>query len=315
MKRSNRLVILVGVLLAVLAFVAIVILLQQGPGPTGENDEVEPETVTVLVATRDIALGEAVTPDDVETREVNPEAVQGTPLGDPSAVGGQGALFAIPAGAQVSAEALGIGGGQIVDLAALLQPGEKAITVRVDAQTGAAFLVRAGDSIDIVVSAEVSVLQETADSIANDDPEAPPRFEEIPGLEGARTVKTVLQNKRVLFVSDTRAEEPEPQDTNGDGVIDENDAPPAEQVIESVLIVFAGTDQDAEVVKFAQRDNSELSSERNEIPSSISVIVRHDDDDAVETTTGVTIDSLVAEFGVRIPGIVEQLAPEESPAP
>ena len=46
MKRSNRLVIFVGVLLAILAFVGIVILLNQ-PGGPGPNQE--PTTAKVLV--------------------------------------------------------------------------------------------------------------------------------------------------------------------------------------------------------------------------------------------------------------------------
>ena len=310
MKRSNRLVILVGVLLAVLAFVAIVILLNRPTTPSGEEEE--PTTVTVLVATEDIDLAEPVTPDKVTTEEVDPEAVIGFGLSSPSQLQGQPALIAVPAGSQVSGEVVGIGEGRVIDIAAMLNPGEKAMAVRVDAQTGVGFLVQPGNVIDIIISEEVSVLQPTADSLAN--PDGPQRFEEVAGLEGARTVKAVLQNKRVLYVSDTRAEEPEQQDTNGDGVIDENDAPPAQTVIESVVIVFAGTDADAEVLKFAQRDASELSSERTEIPNSITVVIRHLDDDAVETTTGVTLDSLVEEYGLRIPGIVEQLN-EEAPAP
>jgi Flp pilus assembly protein CpaB len=309
-KRSNRLVILVGVLLAVLAFVAIVVLLNQ-QGPSGPSGEEEPTTVTVLVATEDIELAEPVTPDKVEEQQVDPDAVIGTGMSSASQLQGQPALIAVPAGAQVSEEVIVGGGG--IDIAAMLEPGEKAIAVRVDAQTGVGFLVQPGNNIDIIFSAETTVLQETADSVAN--PEGPPRFEEIAGLDGARTVKAVLQNKRVLYVSDTRAEAPEPQDTNGDGTIDENDTPPTAAAIESVVIVFAGTDQDAEVVKFSQRDNSELSSERTEIPNSITVVVRHLDDDAEEQTTGVTLDSLVEEYGLRVPGIVEQLNEEGTPTP
>ena len=311
MKRSNRLVILVGVLLAVLAFVAIVILLNSRPsGGGGTGEEEEPTTATVLVATEDIDIGEEVTAAKVSEQEVPLDAVIGTGLSDSSMVGGQPALFQIPEGSQVSGEAIGIGREGIVDIAGQLQAGEKAIAVRVDAQTGVGFLVRPGNSIDVIISEEVQVLQPTADSLAN--PEGPQRFEEVAGLEGARTVKAVLQDKRVLYVSATRAEQPEPQDTNDDGVIDENDEQPAAQVIESVIIVFAGTASDAEVVKMAQRDNSELSSERTEIPNSISVIIRSNDDDAIEETQGVTIDALVEEFGLRIPGIVEQLN-EETP--
>ena len=299
MKRSNRLVILVGVLLAVLAFVAIVILLNQNE-PTGE--EVAPPTETVLVATQALAIGDPVTPDVVEEREVPPEAVTGTALRSTSQVQGQPALIAVPEGSQVTAET--IGAGQVgTNIAAMLEPGEKAVTFQVDRATGVDFLVKPGDTIDVVLSQEVSVLQETADSIANDDPEAPARFETVTGLENQRSVKAVLQDKRVLYVSNTRAVEPDPVDTNGDGIIDETDQQPEQAVVDSVIIVFAGTDQDAEVIKFAQNDLSEV--------GSLTAVIRHADDDAVEETLGITIDQLVSEYGLRIPGIVEDLAGEE----
>ncbi|MBA3404326.1 MAG: Flp pilus assembly protein CpaB [Gemmatimonadaceae bacterium] len=301
MKRSNRLVILVGVLLAVLAFVAIVILLNQ------REDPVAPEeiTETVLVATQDIAIGDAVTPDLVEEQSIPPEAVQGTPLSSTTVVSGQIAVFPIPAGSQVTGESIGLGNDLAVNLPALLNPGEKAIAFQVDRVTGVDFLVKPGDTIDIVTSQLINVLQETADSAANTDENAPPRFEAIPGLEAARSVKAILQDKRVLYVSATRAQEQEPIDVNGDGVIDENDEQPAEAVIDSVIVVIAGTAQDAEVIKFAQNDLSEV--------GSLTAIVRHADDDEVEETLGITIDQLVEEFGLRVPNIVEQLNEEAAP--
>ena len=303
MKRSNRLVILVGVLLAVLAFVAIVILLNnQANTPTAEEEV----TQTVLVATEDIDIGEEVTPDKVEARDIPPDAAQGTPLTDPSAVSGQPAVFPIPEGSQVTGEAIGLGNRLAVDLPRLLEPGEKAISFQVDRVTGADFLVKPGDSIDIVLSQSITVLQETADSAANTDENAPARFEAVTGLENQRTVKAILQDKRVLYVSATRAEELEPtEDTNGDGVIDDNDAPPAQAAIDSVIIIFAGTDQDAEVIKFAQNALGEQ--------GALTAVVRHADDDAVETTTGITIDALVEDYGLRIPDIVEQLNEEATP--
>jgi Flp pilus assembly protein CpaB len=303
-KRSNRLVILVGVLLAVLAFVAIVILLQQQP-ETGGPDDGEPTTVPVLVALEAIDLAEPVTPDKVEVQQVQPDAVIGTALSNPSQLQGQPALIAIPAGAQVSEEVISGGGG--IDLSAMLNPGEKAIAFQVDRTTGIDFLVTAGDSIDIILSQQITVLQETADSVANTDANAPPRFEAVTGLEDQRSVKAVLQDKRVLYVSDTRAVEQEPtEDTNGDGVVDENDAPPEQAALDTVIIVFAGSDQDAEVIKFAQNAFGEA--------GALTAIIRHADDDEVADTLGITIDQLVEEYGLRIPGIVEQLN-EEQPAP
>jgi Flp pilus assembly protein CpaB len=301
-KRSNRLVILVGVLLAVLAFVAIVILLNQ---QTEDPETVEPTEETVLVAAVDIAIGDAVTPDVVREVQIDPEAVQQTPLRSVSQVGGQPALLAIPEGAQVRAEAIGLGGGEDIDISAMLEPGEKAVTFQVDRVTGVDFLVTPGDTIDIVVSQQISVLQETADSAANTDPEAAPRFETVTGLENQQSVKAILQDKRVIYVSSTRAIEPEPTtDTNEDGVIDENDEPAAQAAVDSVIIVFAGTDQDAEVIKFAQNDASET--------GFLTAVIRNSEDDEPEDTLGITIDQLVSEYGLRIPNIVEQLN-EEAP--
>lgn len=301
MKRSNRLVILVGVLLAVLAFVAIVILLNR-PDTGGQVEE--PTTVTVLVAKQDIAIGDPVTPDVVEEQQVDPEAVLGTRLGSVSAVNGRPALVAVPQGSQVNEETFG-GGGTGPDISALLQPGEKAVAFQVDRVTGLDFLVEEGDTIDIVLSQSVTVLQETADSAANTDENAPKRFEPVTGLEDQRTVKAILQNKRVIYVSASRSQTPEPVDTNGDGVIDDQDEQPAQPVIDSVIIVFAGTDQDAEVIKFAQNDLTEL--------GRLTAVVRNADDDAVETTVGITIDQVVSEYGLRIPDIVQQLNEEAAP--
>ncbi len=298
MKRSNRLVILVGVLLAVLAFVAIVILLNQ------REAEVAPEEAgqTVLVATEAIAIGDPVTPDVVEEQEVDPGAVVDTPLTSTTEVSGQPAIYAIPAGSQVSAESIGRGSPVTVNIAAQLEPGEKAISFQVDRVTGLDFLIKPGDYIDVVFAGTVNVVQETADSAANSDTAAPPRFEAVAGLADERTVKAILQDKRVLYVSSTRAIEPDPVDLDGDGLPDP-EQPGA--VIDSVIIVFAGTAQDAEVVKFAQRDLSEV--------GQLTAIVRHQDDDAIEPTVGITFDQLVAAYGVRVPDIVQQLNEEAAP--
>ncbi len=96
MKRSNRLVIFVGVLLAILAFVGIVIVLN---GQTTGRSQ-EPTTAKVLVAKDAIDIGTAVTPDMVQVKEVPLDGVVGTPYSDPSQVGGQPALVTLPAGAR-----------------------------------------------------------------------------------------------------------------------------------------------------------------------------------------------------------------------
>jgi Flp pilus assembly protein CpaB len=283
-KRSNRLVILVGVLLAVLAFVGVLFVLnsQQAVEP--------PEAIQakVLVATRDIAIDEEVTPDMVEVLEVDPAAVVGHPFTDPSQLTGRPAVVEIPEGTQVNQESVGLVLGAIC-ISCQLQPGEKAIAFQVDRVTGLDFLILPGDRIDVIIRQNVTVLQPTADTI--DSPAGLQRFEVVPGLEGASTVKTVLQNKRVLYVSQARevlGPEPTPAP--------DGSAPAAAAEIVSVIIVFAGTDQDGELIKLAQNDV--------ETVGPLTAILRSRDDDVAEATTGLTLQLLIQQYGVPVPELI-----------
>jgi Flp pilus assembly protein CpaB len=282
-KRSNRLVILVGVLLAVLAFVGIVVLLSSKPSTV-----VEKRTVDVLVAKDDIAIGDSVTPDLVEVKAVDPAAVSGTRIADASQLTGSPALFPIKAGSQVSQEAVGLGTSTNFCISCQLEPGEKAIAFQVERVTGLDFLIQRGDHIDIIFRNDVPVVQQTVDSTATN-----PRFEPIAGLENAATVKTLLQDKRVLYVSATKIKPiSDPSATPVPGSTTKAETP-----IETVVVVFAGTDADAEVIKFAQNDQSIL--------GPLTAILRAVDDTVVEDTTGITLRILIDRFGIPIPDLIQ----------
>ena len=290
MKRSNRLVILVGVLLAVVAFVGIVVLLGNNTGGPGT---VEKTTVDVLVAKVDIAIGDSVTPDNVEVKAVSPDQVSGTRFGDPSQLTGSPAIFPIPKGTQVSQEAVGRGASGAVCITCQLQPGEKAIAFQVDPVTGLDFLIQPGDHIDIVFRSDITVLQQTADSAGSGHP----RFEPVTGLEAAPTVKTLLQNKRVLYVSATKIQPvANPNATPAPGSNNATANP-----IASVVVIFAGSDADAELIKFAQTDNTVI--------GRLTAILRAPKDEAQETTTGITLKILVDTFGIPIPQIIQITVP------
>jgi len=289
-KRSNRLVILVGVLLAVLAFVGIVILLNKSGG-TADNGV--PTTTTVLVAKKDVEIGTPLTPDLVTTKQVNLDAVAGTPFHDVSQLGGRAAVVRVPKDSQVSQETVGVGRGN--PIGSLLKPGEKAISFQVDRTTGLDFLIQPGDVVDVVLSQEIQVPQETADSTPQHR-----RFEPVTGLQSARTVKTVLQQKRVLYVSQSRpvvgAATPSPS-------AQANPNPQAAQTFpDSIIVVIAGTDQDAELIKFAQNDQT--------VSGFLTVTIRATADTANEKTTGLTVDLLVKNYGLPVPGIVQQVGPK-----
>lgn len=288
MKRSNRLVILVGVLLAVLAFVAIVILLNQ-PEPTGPGPDTEPDTMSVLVAAGDIAIGQVVTPADVEEREIPVAAAQPGVLIDSSQLADRTALTELPAGAQVTENLFGEGTG--VDIEGQLLPGEKAFAVQFDPVTGMNFLIQQGDSVDIVLSLDFA-----AGTVAG-SPHLRPNDTEI-----VRTVKTVLQNKRVLYVSATNIPPPPVVDEEG------NEVPPPETASPtSIIVVFAGSNADAELFTFMQRGSGEV--------GAFTMTLRNEEDEEVETTPGVTLTNLFETYGLIIPVEVEELAAPEEEAP
>ena len=291
MKRSNRLVILVGVLLAVLAFVAIVILLNSTTPPAGPTTE-EPAQATVLVAAEAIEIGDAVTPEMVEEREIPLEAVQSGALVDSSQLGDRIALFALPAGAQVTEALFGgdVGG---VDIEGQLLPGEKAYAVQFDPVTGMNFLIQQGDHVDVILTIDFAsgTIAGSAHLRAND-------------TEIVRTVKAVLQNKRVLYVSATNIPPPPTIDEEGNEV-----PPPAQESPGSIIVVFAGTNADAELFTFAQRGAGEV--------GALTLTLRQATDDAVEETTGITLADVFETYGLVIPIQVEELTepPEEEAAP
>ena len=176
-----------------------------------------------------------------------------------------------------------------VCIACSLVEGEKAIAFQVDRVTGLDFLVLPGDHIDVVLSQRIPVVQPTVETV--NSPPAQQRYEGVAGLEAAQTVKTVLQNKRVIYVSQARN-----LSTGGEEspAADGEQGAPAE--ISSVIIIFAGTDQDAELIKLAQNDVTQT--------GALTAIVRASEDDVNEATTGVTISLLIERYGVPVPNIV-----------
>jgi Flp pilus assembly protein CpaB len=291
-KRSNRLVILVGVLLAVLAFVGIVILLNGNNKPGAGTVT----TVQVVIAKQAIEIGDPVTSEVADIKQVPAEGVEQTRIADPSLLTGTPASVPISAGEQITREKAGLIAGAINNVEAQLEAGEKAVAFQVDRVTGADFLIVPGDHIDVVVAQDVTPIQQTADSVAEQrsNPRAPARYEAVTGLSNVRTVKTIIQDRRVLYVSQTRAVAPVT------GTPSASAAQGQAQAIDSVIIIFAGSDQDAELIKFAQRDLGEV--------GSLTAVVRRIEDTEEGTedpdTTGITLDLLVEEYGVPIPDII-----------
>ena len=293
MKRSNRLVLLVGVFLAIVAFIAIIVLNGSKSTPT---PPAEIETPTVVAAV-DIPLGSKITADKVTTVNLKAGARSAGAYGDVSQVLGKKVRQAIVANAQLTPDSFGeTTQGQIFDIE--VPKGKRAITVQVDQVTGVGTVIKTGDYVDMVVLLppdQFPVI--TANTQDNS-------FTVVAGLNGT-SVKLLLQGMQVLG---TLLPPPTAQAAAQEG---QPSAQPGTALNGQQEIVALEVDaQMAEVIKFAQ------------VAGNISLILRSADDFIDPTTglpletpplpdetTGIILKTLVDRYGVLPPELIETVLP------
>lgn len=184
MKRSNRLVLLIGALLAVVAFVGIVLLANpNGGGPGASASPTPPTTATVVKAQVNMAAGTTVTAEMVTLSTVAIEAVNGNSLRDTGLAIGQTVRRPVTAGAQLTADYF-IDLGSPNNVTDALPKGLRAIGVQVSQLTGVGTLIHTGDTVDAIISIKIQNF-----SSGN-----------APSPIGAPqpTVKMILQNVKVI---------------------------------------------------------------------------------------------------------------------
>ena len=100
MKRSNRLVLLIGIFLAIVAFVLIVLMLSNGDvgGGSGVRPSASPATAPVVVAARNVDLGATIVAADLATKELPVDQKPADSYGDTSQVIGQIARAKVTSG-------------------------------------------------------------------------------------------------------------------------------------------------------------------------------------------------------------------------
>ena len=120
-----------------------------------------PETHRVLAAARNLAVGTLLGADDVTVVELVPEAVEpdfvlAPDQGPALALRGHVVRETVPAGEPLSRRSV-VGPGQRGFLAAVLEPGTRAVTIRVGPATSHAGLIDAGDRVDVILSVGLAV--------------------------------------------------------------------------------------------------------------------------------------------------------------
>lgn len=283
MKRSNRLILLIGVFLAIVAFIGIVFVFNgsnQTPG-------VSP-TVAVVVAARDIPLGNQIVKDDLTTKTIQTTDKPADAFGDPSLVLGQIARADVKSGQIITRSAtfntgtLGTSNQQVVSS---LTKGLRAVAVQVDQVTGVGTIVQTGDRVDVIVSMRIQQLQA--------DPKNPGAFIDFPGGPQL-SVKTVIQNVKVvgtLLPPPTAAQQQQPAASPAAGGTSSTGATTTLNGQQEIVIV-AVTPQQAEVIRYAQ-----LGAE----PMTLTLRATEDKASPPDATTGVVLKTLIDQYGVIPP--------------
>jgi Flp pilus assembly protein CpaB len=297
LKRSNRLVLLIGVFLAVIAFIAVIFLQSSNTPPPPE--EVKQPTV---VAAADIPLGVKVTAEMVTKIDLPAAGRSATAFGDTSQVVGRVVRQAVAKDAQLTAETFGEATtGTIGNID--VPPTKRAITVQVDQVTGVGTTIKPGDYVDMVVGIRADKFPVITTNPADNS------FTVVAGINGT-SVKLLLQGMQVLGT----LLPPPPTTAQGQ----EGQPPPSGQPGTALngqqeIVALAVDAQQAEVIKFAQLDGD------------ISLILRSTQDfldpatgqpidppPLPDATTGVILKTLVDRYGVLPPELIETVLPAQA---
>uniref|UniRef100_A0A486XLB0 Flp pilus assembly protein RcpC/CpaB n=1 Tax=Rheinheimera sp. BAL341 TaxID=1708203 RepID=A0A486XLB0_9GAMM len=131
------------------------------------------ETITIVVASRDVAAGEPVGPDNMAVAEVDAEFVSGAAITPDqfSAVNGRITSFAMSQGEPLVAHYLG--GQSIARFSDLLNQGERAVTLEIDNLNAVAGMLLPGDYVDVML------LQESKEQSASDNKILQPLLQKV----------------------------------------------------------------------------------------------------------------------------------------
>jgi Flp pilus assembly protein CpaB len=303
LKRSNRLVLLIGVFLAVVAFVGIALLLSQSGGGGGGGTPPPITQLPTVKAVKDIPLGTTLTADMVTAETMNVDARKTTAFQDVSQVVGQIARRKITTGAQLEAADFSTSetGCGTIDV----PPTLRAMSVQVDQVSGVGTVINSGDFVDMVVGFTgdkfpVVTLNPDDNSISV-----------VAGLNGT-SVKLLLEGMQVLCRQLPPAPAPAQGQQQQGGTTNENGQTTTSLNGQQEIVILGVTAPQAEIIKFAQLDGS------------MSLVLRSTADfqrDPVtgavvppppSGTEGMTLKKLTTDLSVPIPELVEAILPAQA---
>jgi Flp pilus assembly protein CpaB len=304
LKRSNRLVLLIGIFLALVAFVLIIVMLGGGGGGGTVRPSAEPTTANVVVATKDVDLGATIQADQVGLKEI-PVPVPANSYPDTSLVIGQTARSSVTAGQLITSSTLSDTGavGELI-----VPAGKVAMSVKVNQVSGVGTVIKTGDYVDAIVA--FNIVPSTVDPATglvtqNTEANAGPSVKAL--LQGIQVLGTLLPTP-AQPPADEQAE-PDPGSSHATGS--------STSLNDQEQVVILGVSlQQAEVLNYSQIAGVIA-------PNGITLVLRSPKDfvDASgdpsfppdTVTTGVILSILVDQYGVLPPAF--WVDPLTTPAP
>jgi Flp pilus assembly protein CpaB len=290
LKRSNRLILLIGVFFAIVAFIGIVFIVQGNRSPSGPSVATDLPTV---FAAKPITLGSEITADMLTVTETKVTERDPTAFASVSLLLGKIAGKDIPQGKQLTADDFNRGGNQAT---VTVPAGMRAIAITVDQGSGVGTLIRTGDYVDLLVAITGDKFPVITLTDSNN-------FQVVSGIN-ATSAKVLLQGMQVIgtLLPPPTAAQAQASQPPGEGGASLNN--------QSEIVILAVDAQQSEVIKFAQIDGS------------ISLVLRSPKDFRDEAgnpivpppagTTGITLRVLVDEYRVLIPQLVETAVPAQA---
>jgi len=246
LKRSNRLVLLIGALLAVVAFVGIVLLLGQPSGGGGGSQPTPPTTVHVVKAKVAIPAGTIVTQDMLDATGELPIGAAGNAFQDPGLVISKTIRKDAQPGTILTFDYF-IDTGQTSNVTDGLPLGLRAMAVQVDQVTGVGTLIHTGDKVDLVIGLKI---QTTVF-----DPADKTKTKILKVGDPAPSVKMIIQNLRVLGTllppptAQAQQQQQQPGASPSPGV---QQQPATTLNGQQEIVVVAVTANQAEAIRYAQ---------------------------------------------------------------
>jgi Flp pilus assembly protein CpaB len=288
--RRGRILILLGLILALGTAAAVFILLQSTTAPT---ETINVERDEVVVAVQPIAEDEPVE-GRLELREVPVESIPQGALRSLDRTSGMLAAGPIPQGTIVHPDLLITPEQRMAEaqLGNLVEPGFVAVALPINELSSVSYGVQANDRVDVLMT---FYFLDIDPDLQMDEPICPPL---CPGAEGQTSAmlteqhsrlaaQLTLQDLRVLGVGRWRYK-PQPTEEERERAEAEGEEPITSQPPQYITVML--TPQDALVLKLAREQGA-----------SIDLAVRAADDAQQFSTQQVTLDYIMARFGVSVP--------------